>query len=113
MSGLESVEVARVQGLSAIIIKGGRRLPANVYPALELVIFFFASPQPLFKFQFMKMRNARDYMIFISHNTKLLYHFKAENMDSSQSIQVSPLVTWINEYIKMNPDFYINMDQHV
>jgi hypothetical protein len=110
MSGLESVEVARVQGLSAIIIKGGRRLPANVYHALELVIFFFASPQPLFKIHCMKMRNARDDMIFISHNTKLLYHFKAVNMDASPSIQVSPLDTWINKSIKMNPDFYTSMD---
>ncbi|CAK7329389.1 unnamed protein product [Dovyalis caffra] len=37
MNGLESVEVAKAQDMSAIIIKGGKKLPANVYLALELV----------------------------------------------------------------------------
>lgn len=39
MSGLENVEVAKVQGLSATITKEGGKLSANAYPALELVHF--------------------------------------------------------------------------
>lgn len=38
MNGLESVEVAKGLDLSAITTKGEKRLPANVYLALELVL---------------------------------------------------------------------------
>nr|GMD90402.1 calmodulin-like protein 1 [Ipomoea batatas] len=38
MNGQESVGAAKAQGLSVTITKGGRRLSANAYPALELVL---------------------------------------------------------------------------
>lgn len=41
MNGLGSVEVVKGLDMSAIIIKGGKRLSANAYLALELVFFFF------------------------------------------------------------------------
>ena len=43
MNGLGSVGVAKDQDLSVIIIKEGRRLSANAYLALELVLFLFLS----------------------------------------------------------------------
>ncbi|KAI8014938.1 hypothetical protein LOK49_LG05G01806 [Camellia lanceoleosa] len=46
MNGLGSVGVAKVQDFSIFIIKGGRRLSANAYLALELVqVQESASPQ--------------------------------------------------------------------
>lgn len=38
MNGQESVGAAKAQGLSVTITKGGRRLSANVYLVLELVL---------------------------------------------------------------------------
>lgn len=39
MSGLENVEAAKVQDMSVIITKEGKRLSANVFLALELVFY--------------------------------------------------------------------------
>lgn len=39
MNGLENVEVAKGRDFSVIITKGERRLSANAFLALELVLF--------------------------------------------------------------------------
>lgn len=58
MNGLESVEVVKGLDMSAIIIKGGKRLSANAYLALELVIFCRTGNLITMKFQFDKVSEA-------------------------------------------------------
>jgi len=52
MNGQESAGVAKGLDLSAITIKEGKRLSANVYPALALVISSYCYREVHTEFQF-------------------------------------------------------------
>lgn len=85
MSGLESVEVAKELDTSATIAREGKRLSANAYHALGLVIMSWLSVSSLARLTNCQFEHARDMFLcyLLSHKNVIKIIFMGELVNST------------------------------